>query len=104
MGPHPTSIMQATDGTFYGTTNVAGTLQGPCAPDGCGTIFHFSAGLAAFVESNPGFGSVGQKIGILGNNLTGTTSVTFNGIAATFKVESDSFIMATVPNGATTGK
>lgn len=77
--------------------------KGPARRMG-GTIFHFSAGLAAFVESNPGFGSVGQKIGILGNNLTGTTSVTFNGIAATFKVESDSFIMATVPNGATTGK
>jgi uncharacterized protein (TIGR03437 family) len=39
----------------------------------------------------------------LGTNLTGATSVTFNGTPATFSVESGSFIKATVPAGATTG-
>jgi uncharacterized protein (TIGR03437 family) len=46
---------------------------------------------------------VGQRVAILGTNLTGTTSVTFNGIAATFKVISGSLISASVPTGATTG-
>jgi len=40
---------------------------------------------------------------ILGNTLSGTTSVTFNGVAATFTVPSDTYISATVPVGATTG-
>ena len=40
---------------------------------------------------------------ILGDNLTGTTKVSFNGVAAPFTVISDSEIQATVPTGATTG-
>lgn len=41
---------------------------------------------------------------ILGDNLTGTTAVTFNGVAATFTVLSDTFLVATVPTGATSGR
>jgi uncharacterized protein (TIGR03437 family) len=41
---------------------------------------------------------------ILGNNLTGSTSVTFNGVQATFNVVSSTEITTTVPSGATTGK
>lgn len=40
---------------------------------------------------------------ILGTDLTGATSVTFNGTAATFTVVSASQIKTTVPTGATTG-
>jgi uncharacterized protein (TIGR03437 family) len=40
---------------------------------------------------------------VLGNGLTGSTSVTFNGVAAAFTVQSDTYIKATVPAGATTG-
>jgi uncharacterized protein (TIGR03437 family) len=41
---------------------------------------------------------------IMGNNLTGTTSVTFNGVTAThFLVKSPTLITATVPGAATTG-
>ena len=41
---------------------------------------------------------------ILGTDLTGATSVTFNGTAAVFTVKSASEITTTVPTGATTGK
>jgi uncharacterized protein (TIGR03437 family) len=42
---------------------------------------------------------------ILGQRLTGATSVTFNGVpAATFSVVSDTYMTAVVPSGATTGK
>jgi hypothetical protein len=54
----------------------------------------------AFVR-NPA--KVGQAFGILGQGFTGTTSVSLNGIPATFTVKSDSLIEATLPSGATTG-
>jgi uncharacterized repeat protein (TIGR03803 family) len=96
-GGNPQSLMQETNGLFYGTTGDGGTLGG-------GTVFSLSMGLAPFVQTNPGFGKVGGQIGILGNNLTGTTSVTFHGVTAAFTVVSDSYITATVPAGATSGK
>jgi hypothetical protein len=46
---------------------------------------------------------VGAEVHILGNKLTGTTAVTFNGIAATFAVVSETEIATTVPSGATSG-
>ncbi|HXJ91523.1 MAG TPA: choice-of-anchor tandem repeat GloVer-containing protein [Terriglobia bacterium] len=87
---------QSTNGSFYGTTFSAGA-------NGDGTVFRFTEGLGPFVETLPTSGKVGWNIQILGPNLTGTTSVTFNGTAATFKVLSGSLIGATVPAGATTG-
>lgn len=49
------------------------------------------------------FGNVGKAIEILGNNLTGTTSVTFNGTAAEFTVVSDFEITTTMPAGVSSG-
>lgn len=46
---------------------------------------------------------MGTAVKILGTNLTGATSVSFNGTKATFTVVSDAEITTTVPNGATTG-
>jgi len=46
----------------------------------------------------------GSAVKILGTNLTGATSVTFNGTAATFTVVSASEITATVLAGAVTGE
>jgi uncharacterized repeat protein (TIGR03803 family) len=94
-------LLQATDGQFYGTTSGGGTSD-KCL-FGCGTIFNLSVGLGPFVVAQPASGVVGAKITILGNNLTGSTSVTFNGTPATFRVISNTAITATVPVGATTG-
>jgi uncharacterized protein (TIGR03437 family) len=55
------------------------------------------------VKTVPVAGPIGNPVLILGNNLTGSTSVTFNGVAAEFTVESDTYIKAAVPAGATTG-
>src|SRR5712691_8016355 len=68
-----------------------------------GTVFSLSVGLGPFVETLPTSGNVGAPIRILGNDLRGATSVTFNGIAASFTVLSSSQIRTTVPSGATTG-
>jgi hypothetical protein len=47
---------------------------------------------------------VGDAVIILGNKLAGSTSVTFDGTAATFTVNSSGTAIATtVPDGATTG-
>ncbi len=51
----------------------------------------------------PTTGTVGTNVVILGNGLTSSTRVTFNGIPATFTVSADTYISATVPFGATTG-
>ncbi|MGA7414267.1 MAG: IPT/TIG domain-containing protein [Bryobacteraceae bacterium] len=55
------------------------------------------------MESQTTSGSVGAAVMILGTDLTGATSVTFNGTAAMFTVVSKSEITTTVPAGATTG-
>jgi hypothetical protein len=47
---------------------------------------------------------VGTDVKILGQGLTGSTSVAFNGTAASFTVVSDTEIKTSVPTGATTGK
>jgi uncharacterized repeat protein (TIGR03803 family) len=98
-------LFQATDGNLYGTTTVGGANESTVCPYGCGTVFRFSApGLRSFVETLPTSGKVGATVSILGNDLTSVTSVTFEGIAATFTVVSDSEIKTTVPAGARTGK
>ena len=95
-GREPDSLMQATNGSFYGMTQFGGSSL-------YGTAFEISTGLGPFVAESPTFGKVSQVVRILGNNLTGTTRVTFNSMPATFKVGSDTYILATVPAGATTG-
>jgi uncharacterized repeat protein (TIGR03803 family) len=96
LGGGPSGLLQATNGTFYGTTPAGGTNSD-------GTLYSLSIGLSPFVETLPTSGGVGAPVLILGNNLTGATGVNFNGTAATFTVVSDSEIQATVPVGAATG-
>jgi uncharacterized repeat protein (TIGR03803 family) len=91
-------LLQDTNGRFYGTTNGGGDLNGD------GILFSLSMGLGPFVEAEPSSGKVGKAIGILGTNLTGATSVTFNGTPAVITVATGSLIKTTVPSGATTGR
>ena len=95
-GYQPTGLVQATNGVFYGTTEAGGA-------NGDGTVFSLSVGLGPFVETQTTLGKVGGAVKILGTDLTGATSVRFNGTPAVFKVMSSSSITATVPTGATTG-
>jgi uncharacterized repeat protein (TIGR03803 family) len=94
-------LTQATNGTFYGNTYYGGELTGGDFSDGVN--YSFSVGLGPFVKTVTTSGELGSKVVILGNNLTGSTSVTFNGAAAAFTVVSDTEITATVPSGATSG-
>ncbi len=95
-------LVQDTNGNFYGTT-VDGGIRASCPSYGCGTVFSLSVGLGPFVETQTTSGKVGAAVKILGTDLTGATSVTFNGISAVFNVLSPSLIGARVPAGATSG-
>ena len=87
------TLMQATDGNFYGTTRFTN-----------GTVFRLSMGLGPFIKLLPASGKVGSVTQILGNNLTGATSVTFNGVpSSNFIIVSATLIYVNVPTGATTG-
>ena len=95
-------LLQGTNGIFYGTTSTGGNYLTP-HDLGDGVAYSWSMGLGPFVEAQFDFGRAGQVVNILGNNLTGTTGVTFNGVSANFKVVSDTYLKAQVPTGATTG-
>jgi uncharacterized repeat protein (TIGR03803 family) len=100
-------LMQATNGNFYGTTTggANSSCGDPWGGTGCGTVFRFSIpGVGPFVEPQTTSGEVGAAVKILGGDLTGATSVTFNGTAAVFTVNaSGSAITTTVPAGAASG-
>jgi uncharacterized repeat protein (TIGR03803 family) len=88
------TLMQDTDGDFYGT---AGGIPN------CATIFRLSAGLPPFVSTLPAAAHVGSTVKILGTMLTGSIALAFVGTAAAFKVVSPSEITATVPSDASSG-
>jgi uncharacterized repeat protein (TIGR03803 family) len=94
--PAAGGLVQATSGDLYGTTVFGGANND-------GTVFSLPVGLGPFVETRPTSGLVGKAVEILGSDLIGATSVSFNGTAATFTVVSHSLITTTVPAGATTG-
>lgn len=89
-------LLQATDGSLYGTTQTGGA-------NGGGTVFRISTGLGPFVAFVQNAGRVGQTGGILGQGFTGATSVAINGTPANFQILSDTYLTATVPPGATSG-
>jgi len=96
-GAFPTTpLIQNTNGEFYGDTYEGGTADE-------GTFFSLDPGLGPFVSLVPRSGKVGKVIGILGQGFKGTTSISFSGVSANFKVLSNTYLRATVPNRATTG-
>ena len=95
------SIVQGSDGKFYGAADFEGTYQG-------GTLFSLDLSLPppkphiGLIE--PTAEAVGKWVLLWGANLLGTTAVSFNGTPATkFAVAMSQGVFAEVPNGATTG-
>jgi len=89
--------LQDTNGIFYGTTYAGGHY-------GYGTAYSLNMELGPFVAFVQPDAKVGQTAEILGQGLTGTSAVVFDGVAATeFSVVNDTYMTAVVPSGATTG-
>ncbi len=92
---YPSGLIQADDGNFYGVSSYGGSF-------GYGTIFKVN--LIPIISSftTPQFPT--QPIIITGANFTGATSVTFGGVeAASFTVNSDTQITASLPANAGNG-
>lgn len=76
------------NGTLYGATPYGG-------PQNLGTVFTLNQSLDHFIALVRYAGKTGSAVQILGQALAGTTSVTFNGVAATmFHVSSNTFMTA----------
>jgi uncharacterized repeat protein (TIGR03803 family) len=95
-GFNPTTPMvQHTDGEFYG--NTLGNSNGGSA------FYSFNVGLKPFAKLVTWSAKVGATVEILGQGFTGTTAVSFDGIAAKFNNVSDTYMTAAVPAGALSG-
>jgi uncharacterized repeat protein (TIGR03803 family) len=95
-GTGPWGLVQDTNGTFYGTTLSGGASN-------IGTVYTLADGLGPFVKLVTTNGKVGTTVDILGQDLTGTSGVAFEGVPATFNIVSGTFITAVVPSKARTG-
>jgi hypothetical protein len=108
-GFDPTSIVQHTNGLLYGVTTYGGAVEGlsyACGYEyngGCGIFYSWNGNLPAFVSTVQLMGPVGSTVEILGQGFTSTSTVSFNGVAATATVQSGTALWTTVPAGATTG-
>ncbi|MFQ5651427.1 MAG: DNRLRE domain-containing protein [bacterium] len=85
-------IYDAADGFPSDTSDDVFAIQGASTP------------MPEITAFTPTSGAPGAEVTVFGNNLSGVTSVQFNGTAASFGVQSDGEILAVVPVGATTGK
>jgi hypothetical protein len=79
-----------TNGCFFGHNVTSGIVQGGGA----------APTITSFVPTS---GPVGTSVTITGTNLTGATSVKFNGVSATITSNTATQIVTKVPTGATTG-
>jgi uncharacterized repeat protein (TIGR03803 family) len=96
-GSNPLGLMQDTSGLLYGTLAQGGA-------QGYGAIYSLDMSLGPFIKFVRPTGTIGQTAQIIGQGLTGATSVAFNGLpASSFVVVSDTYMTAVVPSGATTG-
>ncbi len=96
--------------TMITTTVPSGATSGTIAVDapsgGTTSAQNFivaAAGMPTITSFSPTSGTSGISVTIYGVNFGCTTSVSFNGVSASFTVNSASQITATVPSGATTG-
>jgi uncharacterized repeat protein (TIGR03803 family) len=90
------TAMQHTNGVLYGLASAGGVSNS-------GVFYSLAVGIPPAVSVMPTSGTAGQTIGVLGNGLTGTTSVMFGSGSANFTVASDTYMTAVVPASGTTG-
>jgi hypothetical protein len=90
------------NGIILVTSNRISVTSAP----GADMTFTYSRATAAgpsILGFNPVNGPAGTSVTISGANFTGATAVRFNGVSASFEVDSPAQITALVPVGTTTG-
>ncbi len=105
-GVQATSI-QRSGATFISATVPAGALTAAVTvTTGATTLTspQIFKVIPTFPSFSPTSGAVGIPVVLTGTGLMQTTKVTFAGTVATFTVNSDTQVTATVPTGAVTGK
>jgi uncharacterized repeat protein (TIGR03803 family) len=104
-GQNPESALtQDTNGILYGDTYRGGSGPENCNGT-CGVLYSLKIGAAPFARLVSDSGKVGSKIGILGQGFSSASVVKFNGVRATTVTRTGTtFLLATVPAGASNGK
>ena len=97
------SAIQITTSVPSGATTGKISVTGPAGTATSATSFTVTSG-PAIASFSPTAGAIGVKVAIAGSGFTGTTSVKFNGKAASFTVVSSTQITANVSTGTTTGR
>ena len=97
-GETPNSpLKQNTNGVLYSDTYSGGS-------DGNGVFYSLNMGLKPFASLVSISGKVASKIGILGQGFSASSVVKFNGVTATTVTRTGTtFLLATVPAGASNG-
>jgi len=85
-----------TNGVLYGTTSSGGAYDQ-------GSVFSVDAKLPPFVSLVISRATVGTSVGILGQGFSSASAVLFNGVAASHKIVSDTYLTAIVPANGKNG-
>lgn len=93
--------MQATSGFIYGMADYGGSAVNN--GQGTGVFYRLDLTLPPFVTTIQPSAKPSDIVGILGQGFSEAIGVSFNGVAASFNVVSDTYLKATVPAGAATG-
>lgn len=117
--PSSVTLLATTNGPVYRLTWNSGDMNGAAAiltaanaqnarayplwAGGTAVSFLNPFAPPSIASFSPSTGRDGTNVVILGTNFTGTTSVLFNGLSASFTVDNNQQITATVPPSTTTG-
>lgn len=87
-----------------GTVRVSVTTPGGTTPDTAADDFTYTgASMPAVTALSPTSGPVGTTVIITGSGFTGANLVTFGGVSATYTVNNDGQVTASVPAGTAAG-
>ncbi|MEM7153981.1 MAG: IPT/TIG domain-containing protein [Myxococcota bacterium] len=105
------ALFTVTDSTSISTTVPEGATNGPISVTTAGgtdpspSDFTVDSSEAPTIDSfTPTSDAPGQRVTVTGSGFTGATKVKFNGTNAAFTTQSDTRLVATVPDDATTGE